>query len=325
MRSARTLGAAQITRAASLPSQLQAPNPAREVFLEGARHRNAVLDALFYDVKTIDPDEASKIALHWAAEGSILLVPPSGQGSLSVFFSVEDYFAAGSPASSLVVAGVGSSALGTAAFARNIADALNEPVTAVVSGYGLADLVTEALGGYFWFGALNGLRHHFELLDRLTEPQIVLDASANSIRRVGDALLLGSRDTRTVMALLEDDRQQFRLISGHSKGNLVISEALYCLTEKAPDRAAQLGKFATVVTISATVAIPVQFKTVINVIGAWDWFGALNSRADLPAEYVVPNAWHHTNTELPTHLPVKETLEKILAAGVQGKRGLALS
>ena len=75
-------------------------------------------------------------------------MPPTGAGSLVLCGTVDDFAdAGGSEIRTLVVAGVGSSALGAAAFARNVADACGTPVAAVVSGYGLADLLTEALGG----------------------------------------------------------------------------------------------------------------------------------------------------------------------------------
>ena len=56
------------------------------------------------------------------------------------------------------ITGVGSSALGTAAFAWNVSTALNEPVAAIVPGYGLADILPQALGGWFGFGVENFLR-----------------------------------------------------------------------------------------------------------------------------------------------------------------------
>ena len=56
------------------------------------------------------------------------------------------------------------------------------------------------------------------------------------------------------------------------------------------------------------IAMPPLFRGVIDIMGAWDWFGGLNSRRDIEADIVVPNAWHHTNTELPAHLPVTKTL-----------------
>jgi hypothetical protein len=312
LRSSVTLGAAQLARAASLPEQLAAPTPAREAFLESVRQRNALLDYLFYDIKCIELEEAARIAPRWAAEGAILTVPPTGEGALSLCRSVEDFVdAGGAEISTLVVAGVGSSALGSAAFARNVADATGAPVAAVISGFGLADVATEALGGFFWFGALNAIRHAFEGLDRLTQPQTVSEPELAD--GLGDVLLRQSRDTRTVLALLEHKGLSFDLLAGHSKGNLVIAEALYALKERKEKRAAALAKAAKVVTVSARIAMPEGFE-VIDVMGKLDWFGALNSRWNIPPDDVVPLAWHHTNTELPYHLPVTKVMRRLLSA-----------
>ena len=62
----------------------------------------------------------------------------------------------------IAVAGVGSSALGTAALARSIADALDTDVAGIVTGYGLSDVMTEALGGWFVFGAADRIRFAME-------------------------------------------------------------------------------------------------------------------------------------------------------------------
>jgi hypothetical protein len=46
------------------------------------------------------------------------------------------------------ITGVGSSALGSAALAWNVSAALERPVLAIVPGYGVADVVLQALGGW---------------------------------------------------------------------------------------------------------------------------------------------------------------------------------
>lgn len=277
--------------------------------LEGVRRRNTLLDAMFYDVGVVSQDEAVAISPWLAAEGAILIVPPSGGGPLKLCTSIEDFVASGGgDLRALTVAGVGSSALGSAAFARNVADAAGAPAAAVVSGYGLADIAAEAMGGFFWFGALNGLRHSFEGLDRLTEIGLIRDPSP----MVGDMLLRESRDTRTVVALLSDPSLKFDLVTGHSKGNLVIAEALYDLRRQDPDRAEALAEAMRIVTFSARIAMPPVFHDVVDVIGALDWFGDMNSRSDIRPDCVVPGAWHHTNTELSAHLPVTRTLRQVL-------------
>lgn len=310
--SAATLGATQVARAATLPTASHEPLGKR-AFLEGVRQRNTMLDAIFYDVGKVSGEEAEKISIWLAAEGAILLVPPSSQGDLVLCRNADELAARAGAAAigALAVAGVGSSALGSAAFARNVADAIDAPVIAVVSGYGLADLLTEAMGGFFWFGALNGLRHSFEGLDARSTSASSLDVTLST----GDDLLLRtSRDTATVLTLLSDARFDIPLLVGHSKGNLVISEALYALVRRDPARAGQVIDAARIVTVSARIAMPPRCKDVIDVMGGLDWFGDLNSRPFLDADKVVPGAWHHTNTELPMHVPVTAVLREVLGA-----------
>src|SRR5262245_26270320 len=59
---------------------------------------------------------------------------------------------ASEPINVITVTGVGSSALGSVAFAWNVSEALRQPIAAIVPGYGLADLIPQALGGWFGFG-----------------------------------------------------------------------------------------------------------------------------------------------------------------------------
>lgn len=115
-----------------------------------------------------------------------------------------------------------------------------------------------------------------------------------------------------MLALLKDPRFQFALLTGHSKGNLVLSEALYELRGDDEGRIAAPAATTRIVTVSARIAMPPAFSDVADVMGEWDWFGGLNSRLDIPPDYLVHGAWHHTNTELPAHLPVTKTLRSIL-------------
>lgn len=215
-----------------------------------------------------------------------------------------------------MVAGVGSSALGSAAFARNVADAAGAPVLAVVSGYGLADLMAEALGGYFLFGSLNRVRHAFEWLDDLRrsgEPAEAVQAAQRSLSLDPVALARNSEDVRTLVAVLSG-RCRFRWLVGHSKGNLVLSEALYAICETDPERFAELAGASDIITVSARIQMPRGPWRIVDVMGALDSFGALNSMPAIATDLEVPLAWHHTNTELAFHLPVTATLRPIMAA-----------
>ncbi len=313
MASLATLARAQAERALTLPTQALAPQPLREGALEAVRQRNAVLDWLFYDLGALDPDQAAMLAPRYAAEGAILRVMPGadagGDGAVQFWPDFDAFRVTGLPADArtLVVAGVGSSALGAAAFARNVADATAAPVLAVVSGYGLADLVAEGMGGFALFAWAGGLRSLLEPLDDLTRPSTPrFGGPAGAVAGASRASL----DTRTLAALLAT--RDFDLLVGHSKGNLVISEALTLLAGADPARATALAESLHIVTIGARVHMPQPFWRITDVMGALDTFGAANSRLELATDVVVPAAWHHTNTELPLHLPVTRTLRDIL-------------
>jgi hypothetical protein len=208
----------------------------------------------------------------------------------------------------LTVAGIGGSALGAAAFARNVADAIDAPAAVVVSGYGLADIITETVGGHFLFGHLKGLRPIFEMLDDFAGRPKFGAADRNDAET-------GSRtslDTKTVSALLADPRLSFRLVAGHSKGNLVIAAALHDLGKQDEAQLAKLATEMKIVTFGARIAMPPAFADVVDVIGEQDWFGELNSRPFISTDHRVPHAGHHTNTELPGCLPVTDLLREIL-------------
>ncbi|MEF0863171.1 hypothetical protein QDX27_05040 [Rhizobium sp. BR 318] len=304
-----TLTLTQFARTLSLPERLQR-SPLRNLTLEALRQRNTALDALFYDVKVITPDEAFYLSGSLAAEGSIMIVPPSGGAAITLCETLEEFaLRGGGNAPALAIAGIGGSALGAAAFARNVADAIGAPVAVVVSGYGLADIVTEAFGGHFFFGHLRGLRPVFEMLDDFAGRPKFGATDKND----GETASRTSLDTRTVRALLADPRFSFRLLAGHSKGNLVISAALHDLYKQDQVRAETLAKRLKNVTIGTRIAMPPIFTDVVDIIGEWDWFGEMNSRPFISTDQHIPHAWHHTNTDLAGHLPVTRVLKEILA------------
>jgi len=86
--------------------------------------------------------------------GTILVVDSGRPPHVRRFEDVREFLdwvsAAGQAVRAASLTGVGSSALGSVAFAWNISTALDEPVAAIVPGYGVADVIRQALGG--WFG-----------------------------------------------------------------------------------------------------------------------------------------------------------------------------
>ncbi len=57
--------------------------------------------------------------------------------------------------------------------------------------------------------------------------------------------------------------------------------------------------------------MPPRYRNIIDVMGEVDWFGEMNSNMAISVEYRPRNAWHHTNTELNWHLPVREVLSAL--------------
>ncbi|MBA4797217.1 MAG: cell envelope biogenesis protein OmpA [Rhizobiales bacterium] len=304
------LGLTQFARSLSFPERVR-HRTMRNAALEPWRLRNTGIDALYYDVKALTADETFYISDCIASQGLIMIVPPTGGGMLTLCDSVEEFrLRGGRNVRAMAVAGIGGSAIGAAAFARNVADAIDAPVAAVVSGYGLGDIVNEAIGGAFLFGWLGHIRNNLEVIDDVVgRPKLGAygkrDQETDSERKTG-------LDADTVSTLLSDPTLSFTLIAGHSRGNRVIADALYALKASDPGRLETLANTARVVTFGGRIKMPEAFTEVIDVVGELDWFGELNSRPQIPTDIKVPFCGHSTNTDLPASLQVTKILGEIL-------------
>lgn len=279
---------------------------------------NSALDGMFYDVSTLSTTERQLLKRSGKVEGMILEVGPSWEPSLRVWNRLSQCNDLEKQYCAITVAGVGSSAIGAAALARNVADALRGKVLAVVSGHGLADIASEAMGGFFLFGGLNAMRHGVQSTNRtmdamwamnpwLKKPKVEVVDPGQSFQ-----LAKFSEDVKALLELLCGKVDADWLV-GHSKGNLVISEALYALRAQDKERFEQVASSVPIVTFGARIAMPTEVENVIDVMGDLDNLGALNSRPDIGVDVTVPNAWHHTNTRMPFHVPVTKVLEQITA------------
>lgn len=304
------LSLTQFARSLSFPERLQY-RTARNVALEPWRLRNTGLDALFYDVKSVSAEESFYISDALASEGLIVIVPPSGGAMLTICDSTTEYkLRGGRDVHALAVAGIGGSAIGAVAFARNVADAIGAPVAAVVSGYGLGDIINETIGGSFFFGWLGHMRNDLEVIDDVVgRPHLGAyeDRHKLALKPHPSAL-----DTDTVETLLADADLSFDLLVGHSRGNRVLSEALYTIKAEEPERLRQLADGLKIVTFGGRITMPPECRTVIDVIGELDWFGEINSRPQIDSDIRVPLAGHSTNTDFAGALQVTRILKDIL-------------
>ena len=227
-----------------------------EPAVRSCRLFNTALDFIFYDVPTLRAALAEKDAPMQARgekppsriidfdalsdpEGSLLLIDATTAPYVHKYQSVKKFLESPYQETRDVdiatITGVGSSALGSAALAWDVSVALKKPVLAIVPGYGVADVVLQALGGWFAFGL-----HDF--LSSKTLIQTGLATAAPETARIGRELAAstpqepmargapifryGSGSSDVLHALLEHRVTPFRLLVGHRKGALQINNAI---------------------------------------------------------------------------------------------------
>lgn len=302
-------------------------------FLFGLRLRNTEIDRLFYDVGALSKEERIQLAGLNAREGEVLIVPPAAARepiqrfrSVRVFLDVccADAPSPAPPIDAFVVAGVGRSALGCAALARNVADHLGRAVAGVVSECDVADLFTEAIGGWFTLGLADELR------DRLAHPgpdassflelvqASLSDAVVRARERSGSIAVSEARagyvprglDARALLWLLCDRRARVELLVGHGRGSVAVANALIGYANIRSFAAGIPARDPAVVTLGTAVPVPPGLTLVRQFVGELDWYGWMRSKPGVEVTRV-PLAWHHVNSALPYHLSVAGALRQV--------------
>jgi hypothetical protein len=216
------------------------------------------------------------------------------------------------PVKTVCVTGVGSSALGAAAFAWNVSEALGEPAAAIVPGYGLADIIPQGLSGFFGYGLADYVRQLGDEALSWMAPQMArigrrlsrsVPGEAARLAGEGPSYRRGSPEADILHEILLRAPQITRLY-GHSKGSLCIGNAILDLPR---DRAGDLQ----VTTFSAVIKeeCDAGFE---QILGNIDSLGQLNSWGNLPERWIA--AWHSTNTMLPLTVPVTKLTQEGLAS-----------
>ncbi len=305
--------------------------PLIEPMLRLCRLGNTALDILFYDVNVLTkalfekgtgidtgmPGHAPNgphplVTLDLTAatnpSGSVIVVDAKLAPYVrKPFVDMGEFFAfangdEGAGLHTVTITGVGSSAYGSVAFAWDVSTAIGEPVAAVVPGYGLADVVPQALGGWFGF-------EMYDLVQRTT--QDFLAAFAPPLAMMGKELALstpnrelaptgapvfrhGSAGSDDIHCILEAVPAVTRLV-GHSKGALAIQNAVRSIP-------ASRAKGLSIVTLGCAIAEELPAAQYAQHLGLIDWLGALNSGSNR-AEFH-PFAHHSTNSLIPLSLPV---------------------
>jgi hypothetical protein len=274
--------------------------------------RNQLIDVAFDDTEALTPRERAGLSPLIDLKGTIVVVPPRGAGRAirpypnALRFMLKE----GNTVGAIAVAGVGSSVLGTAALARTVADCYGIDVAGIATGYGLSDLLVEALGGWFVYGQIDRFRHAADLVaEKLLHPP---PQAAENLEPGVTVLFVatGNSDVGTLLDVLLARPKNLRLLVGHSKGNLLISYALNHMVDEMGGEHHPLYDELAVVTLGAVVGLPNEFERQHQFLGEYDWFGALNSELDV-AHRKVPRAWHHLNPRVPFCLSVPEILRDV--------------
>jgi hypothetical protein len=287
------------------------------------KQRNAALDNLFYDTPSLKPAEMRQLTPLIDIKGSIVVVPPGSSNQPIRHYERALRFMnkEGDNIRAIAIAGVGSSVIGTAALARNVADALACDVAGIVTGYGMSDVITEALGGWFVFGTLDRLRLDLEkFVGKATSPLSELErpdsSHAMSATGILEPRLVGQPgfdDVTTLVDILTARPKNLELLVGHSKGSLLIDFVLDQFVDELEGDDSPLFEQLDVITMGAVVDISRKFRKVKQYLGAIDWFGGLNSELGLPHQ-LVPNAWHHLNRSIPRHMDAVSLMQRFRAA-----------
>jgi hypothetical protein len=203
---------------------------------------------------------------------------------------------------SVSITGVGSSALGSAAFAWNASCALGEPVAAIIPGYGLADVVPQALGGWFGLGMHDWLQSATQRFLALAAPSLaqmgrqLARSSPHHAKAATGAPVFehGSAASDDLHGVLQDALRITRVI-GHSKGALAIANALRSLPSGRT-------RNISVLTFGCAIAQELKDGDYTQFLGVLDGVGVLNSWGLQPGQR--PLAHHSTNSFIPFSLPV---------------------
>ena len=122
-----------------------------DLLATGIQQRNMLADRMFYEVGGLTRAELLQFSGPVYPEGGIIVERSTGtNGNRVRKFSTCESFRAepGELLWHFTVVGIVSSDVGAPALARKLANYVDAPVIAVVAGYGMSDLLSEAMGGF---------------------------------------------------------------------------------------------------------------------------------------------------------------------------------
>ena len=280
--------------------------------------RNMVFDTVFYDVGGLSAQEHADLigrVVDFDEGGMLVVWPQQAERKIEYFALSADLVAAHPDLDAVAIAGVGSSPLGTAALARQVADAHGAKVVGVISGYGAADVISEALGGWIDFGRRNHTRAAIEQVRALGVAGgngASADALKAEYRIPSDYLLVDEPESNTLVNLMLRHGDKLRLLVGHSKGALNIQNAAHGF--ELDPRAAEVSiDQLRVVTFGCGITLPARFRHLDQFVGTYDVLGRLNTPVPVTDDadfHWVEGTAHNLNEQNPFHTPVDDLLAR---------------
>lgn len=276
---------------------------------------NALVDYCFYNVNSLSRAERCQLAwlgkLHNEPPGTVIWVPPHRHGASRIKIDMAPTCSrmASLEADTIVVAGVGSSILGTAALAADVANLSGQPVLGLVSGIGAAGTPLDTVLGAFAYGTIN----------RLDDFALSISRELGLHEAPDDNVIDCLPDPATAdppQHVLRDVLRRKGVLRaiGHSKGALELLAAIDYLSGPGAVPGWMAGRSKLKVgTLGAVVALKQADVDVCQVLGGIDLLGRINSTLDIP-HHTIPLRWHSLNTSLP--------LAMSMADDVWGKMGL---
>jgi hypothetical protein len=248
-------------------------------------------------------------------EGTILVVDAHHAPFVHSYDDVNTFLTAGPsfalnrggkvlPVKIVSVTGVGSSALGSAAFAWNISESLHEPVAAIVPGYGLADIVPQALGGWFGFGFHDFVRRLSQQLLASTGLQFAKIGRHLSSTAIGEEAFRSGNPESAILHVILERADRITRLYGHSKGAQCIQNAVRGLHEPR-QRRLHITTFGCVIQEETDADYN-------QIMGSIDGLGQLNSWGNWPEQWI--RSWHSTNSMLPLTMPVADLVKRDVRA-----------
>lgn len=270
---------------------------------------------MFYNIHCLSIAEQREVMWRTSTEGEMMVVRPAKQRAPIEYYSLSadliDRYHGGDSIDTIAIPGVGSSDLGTAALARTVADATGRSVIGVIPGYGALDMMSEAMGGWFIFGIKNRMRALNELLMGPIDQSEIRSKSRQRLMREyrikSTTFVEEEPESNSILNLLLRNQDKIRLLVGHSKGCLNISNALNAFVRETPDKRS-INTGIEIVTFGCGVHVPPVFGRVRQYLGRLDMLGRVNTPLSLYTDHEldwVSIKLHTLNEWNPLHMPAE--------------------